>query len=84
MTISILYPGLVSRAYALETTKTFDIIEITDFHGALQDSSNNKVAAVLADRIKKVKQANPDRFIFLGAEIYIKAHQFQMYFWESQ
>lgn len=53
MTISILYPGLVSRAYALETTKTFDIIEITDFHGALQDSSNNKVAAVLADRIKK-------------------------------
>lgn len=66
MTISILYPGLVSRAYALETSKTFDIIEITDFHGALQDSSNNKVAAVLADRIKKIKQANPERFIFLG------------------
>ncbi|WP_051350628.1 5'-nucleotidase C-terminal domain-containing protein [Caloramator sp. ALD01] len=69
--LSMLQPGLITLAQAETTEKVYDIIEITDFHGTLQDSSNNKVAAVLGDRIKKVKQSNPDRFIFLsGGDLY--------------
>ncbi|MCX7951049.1 MAG: 5'-nucleotidase C-terminal domain-containing protein, partial [Clostridiales bacterium] len=71
LVFTILQPGLVTLANAETTEKVYDIIEITDFHGTLQDSSNNKVAAVLGDRIKKIKQSNPDRFIFLsGGDLY--------------
>ncbi|WDC84838.1 metallophosphoesterase [Caloramator sp. mosi_1] len=69
--LSMLQPGIASLAKAETTQKVYDIIEITDFHGTLLDSSNNKVAAVLADRIKKVKNSNQDRFIFLsGGDLY--------------
>lgn len=46
--------------------KTFNIIEITDFHGALNDASGNPVAGVLADRIDTVKRNNPSRTLILG------------------
>lgn len=52
--------------YAANDEKTFDIIEVTDFHGTLKDSSGNPVAGVLADRIENVKKANPDRTLILG------------------
>ncbi|MCX7694642.1 MAG: 5'-nucleotidase C-terminal domain-containing protein [Caloramator sp.] len=71
LVFSMLHPGLLTLVKAETTEKVYDIIEITDFHGALQDSSNNKVAGVLGDRIKKIKQSNPDRFIFLsGGDLY--------------
>lgn len=62
--------GIISPATAITTqaaeAKTFDIIEVTDFHGALVDSSSLPVAAVLAKNIKNVKNANPDRTLILG------------------
>ncbi|MBC2581319.1 5'-nucleotidase C-terminal domain-containing protein [Clostridium sp. DJ247] len=51
-------------------SKTFDLIEITDFHGALQDNSLNPVAAVLANRVKAIKAANPNTIIFGGGDLY--------------
>lgn len=47
---------------------TFDLIEITDFHGSLEDTSTpaNPVAGVLAKAVKAVKTANPDRTLILG------------------
>lgn len=52
--------------YAADNDKTFDIVEITDFHGTLNDSSGNPVAGVLADRVENVKKSNPDRTLILG------------------
>lgn len=48
--------------------KTFDLIEITDYHGALEDSSVPAlpVAGVLAKDIKDIKAANPDRTLVMG------------------
>lgn len=52
--------------YAADNGKTFDIIEVTDFHGTLKDSSGNPVAGVLADRIENVKKLNLDRTLIIG------------------
>ncbi|WP_160686450.1 5'-nucleotidase C-terminal domain-containing protein [Clostridium sp. C2-6-12] len=52
--------------YAADNEKIFDIIEITDFHGTLKDSSGNPVAGVLADRLGNVKKSNGDRTLILG------------------
>jgi len=47
--------------------KTFDIVEITDFHGQLLDSTNTKpVGAALAKVVKDVKAANPARTLIIG------------------
>ncbi|MBW9149412.1 5'-nucleotidase C-terminal domain-containing protein [Clostridium sp. CM028] len=49
------------------TNKTFDIVEITDFHGQLLDSTNTKpVGAALAKVVKDVKTANPGRTLIIG------------------
>lgn len=61
-----LFTTLPVIGYAAENDKTFDIIEITDFHGALNDASGNLVAGVLADRIEKIKNSNPDRTLIIG------------------
>ena len=48
-------------------TKTFDLVEITDFHGQLLDSTNTKpVGAALAYVVKGVKALNPDRTLIIG------------------
>jgi 2',3'-cyclic-nucleotide 2'-phosphodiesterase/3'-nucleotidase len=52
--------------YAADNEKTFDLIEVTDFHGTLKDSSGNPVAGVLADRIENMKKLNSDRTLILG------------------
>lgn len=52
--------------YASDNDKIFDIIEVTDFHGTLNDASENPVAGVLADRLEKIKNSNPDRTLILG------------------
>ncbi|MDF2882549.1 MAG: 2,3-cyclic-nucleotide 2-phosphodiesterase [Clostridiaceae bacterium] len=62
MTFSLLSPINVSA----DTSKVFDLIEITDFHGALLDSSNNPVAGVLAKDIKDIKASNPNRTLVIG------------------
>ncbi len=49
------------------TNKTFDIVEITDFHGQLLDSTNTKpIGAALAKVVKDVKTANPGRTLIIG------------------
>ncbi|MCI1479002.1 MAG: 5'-nucleotidase C-terminal domain-containing protein [Clostridium beijerinckii] len=64
--IITLFSSFSIRVYATENEKMFDVIEITDFHGTLNDSSGNQVAGVLADRIEKVKESNKDRTLILG------------------
>lgn len=67
MTVCILSPGITSAAKAASSPKVFDLIEITDFHGALEDSSSRPVAGVLAQNIKDIKKANPTRTLIFGA-----------------
>ncbi|SFD40150.1 bifunctional metallophosphatase/5'-nucleotidase [Clostridium uliginosum] len=65
LTITLL-TGFPVLAYAEEIGKSFDIVEVTDFHGALTDASGNPVAGVLADRINSIKESNKDRTLILG------------------
>ncbi|MDT8715243.1 5'-nucleotidase C-terminal domain-containing protein [Clostridium sp. 19966] len=60
------------KVKASTSDKTFDLIEITDFHGALEDTSNppNPVASVLGNRIKAIKANNPDTIVFGGGDLY--------------
>jgi 2',3'-cyclic-nucleotide 2'-phosphodiesterase/3'-nucleotidase/5'-nucleotidase len=46
--------------------KVFDIIEITDFHGMLEDTKGNPVAAVMARNIKEIVDSNPERTIIVS------------------
>lgn len=54
------------RQVKASADKTIDIIEITDFHGALFDAQNNPIAAVLAKRIKDIKKTNPRGTLIIG------------------
>ena len=48
-------------------TKTFDLIEITDFHGQLFDNNNTvELGAILAKQVKDVEAANPNDTIVVG------------------
>ncbi|MBU3159829.1 5'-nucleotidase C-terminal domain-containing protein [Clostridium frigoris] len=57
---------------ASTTNKTFDIVDITDFHGQLLDSTNKKpVGAALSKIVKDVKATNPDRTLLIcGGDLY--------------
>ncbi|MDP4090525.1 MAG: metallophosphoesterase [Bacillota bacterium] len=55
---------------AAEGDRIFDLVEITDFHGTLLDSSNNQVAAVLANRVKNVESQNPNTIVIGGGDLY--------------
>ena len=70
MTFGLVLPVNSIKARAAEGDKTFDIVEITDFHGTLLDTSNNQVGAVLADRVKKVESSNPDTIVIGGGDLY--------------
>ena len=47
----------VISVFACTSDKVFDIIEITGFHGTLEDSGGNPVAAVIAKNIKDVNNS---------------------------
>jgi 2',3'-cyclic-nucleotide 2'-phosphodiesterase/3'-nucleotidase len=68
LTLSTVFPNAFINVKADAAGKTFDIIEVTDFHGALEDSSNPPLpsGAVLAKNIKDIKASNPDRTLVLG------------------
>lgn len=70
MTFSVMSQGLTQTAKAAVGDKVFDLVEITDFHGTLLDSSNNQVGAVLADRIQKVQASNPNTIVIGGGDLY--------------
>ncbi len=55
-----------SGAFAAAGDKVFEIIEITDFHGTLEDSKGNPVAAVMAKNIKEIINGNPDRTLVVS------------------
>ncbi len=46
--------------------RVFDIIVITDFHGALEDAEGNPVAAVMAKNIKEIVNGNPGRTLIVS------------------
>jgi 2',3'-cyclic-nucleotide 2'-phosphodiesterase/3'-nucleotidase len=68
MVFSLLTPGTFIKVKASEAGKMFDLIEITDFHGALEDASTPPlpVGSVLAKNISDIKNTNPDRTLILG------------------
>lgn len=69
MTLSVASTGLTQVVSAATSgDKVFDLVEVTDFHGTLLDSSTppHQVGAVLADRIGKVEAGNPNRTLVLG------------------
>ncbi|WP_411680942.1 5'-nucleotidase C-terminal domain-containing protein [Clostridium thailandense] len=68
MVFSLLTPGAFTKVKAEAAAKSFDLIEVTDFHGTLEDSSSPAlpVGAVLAKNIKDIKSANPDRTLVIG------------------
>lgn len=70
MLITLASPAETVKVFAESSAKTFHILEITDFHGTLLDSSGNQVGAVLSNRIKAVKAANPDTIILSGGDLY--------------
>ncbi|MBU3197751.1 5'-nucleotidase C-terminal domain-containing protein [Clostridium estertheticum] len=64
---SVATTGAKSTVVIATTNKTFDIVDITDFHGQLLDSTNKKpVGAALSKIVKDVKATNPDRTLIIG------------------
>lgn len=68
MVVSLLTPTAFINVKASESGKLFDLIEITDFHGALEDASTPPLpaGAVLAKNINNIKNTNPNRTLVLG------------------
>ena len=67
--IAFIYAFLVPCDFtmAADGDKVFDIIEITDFHGMLEDTAGNPVAAVMARNIKDIVDSNPERTLIVSA-----------------
>jgi len=55
-----------TAAFAAPGDKVFDIIEIADFHGMLEDTKGNPVAAVMAKNIKDIAGGNPGRTLIVS------------------
>lgn len=52
--------------FAASGDKVFDIIEITDFHGTLEDAKGSPVAAVMAKNIKDIVSGNSGRTLIVS------------------
>ncbi|MHB1653348.1 MAG: 5'-nucleotidase C-terminal domain-containing protein [Desulfitobacteriaceae bacterium] len=60
------------------TAKTIDFVEVTDFHGYLQNDGKlsdgtaikQQIAGVLAQQIKGIKAANPDTVVLSGGDMF--------------
>ncbi|MDP4182138.1 MAG: 5'-nucleotidase C-terminal domain-containing protein [Bacillota bacterium] len=51
----------------VQTSKNFDLVEITDFHGQLLDSTGKLyVGAALSKAVKDIRSNNPDKTLVLG------------------
>lgn len=72
--LSSISPG----TFAISASKTFHFIEITDFHGYLQNSAKltdgtaitQQRAAVVAKQLKEIKAANPNTIILSGGDMF--------------
>jgi 2',3'-cyclic-nucleotide 2'-phosphodiesterase/3'-nucleotidase len=73
MVFSMFFSAIPQIAFAA-TSKTFDFIVVTDFHGYLQNDGKlsdgttykQQIAGVLAKQIKDIKAQNPDRTVILS------------------
>lgn len=68
MVLSLVSPTFAMTANAATGDKVFNIIEVTDFHGALvsSDAIPLPIGSVLAKNLKDAKATNPDRTIIIG------------------
>lgn len=74
---SMFFTYIPQISYAA-VSKTFDFVEVTDFHGNLQASGKlsdgtaitQERGAVLAKQIKDIKAANPDTVILSGGDMF--------------
>lgn len=55
-----------SATFAAPGDKVFNVIEFTDFHGMLEDTDGNPVAAVMAKNIKDIVNSNPERTLIVS------------------
>lgn len=67
MTVYITMSGVSTFAKAdTITDKNFDLVEITDFHGALESSAGLPVAGVLGQHVKDILTSNPKGTLVIG------------------
>ncbi|SNX53306.1 5'-nucleotidase C-terminal domain-containing protein [Thermoanaerobacterium sp. RBIITD] len=77
MVFSMFISSIPQTAFAA-TSKTFDFVEVTDFHGNLQASGKlsdgtaitQERGSVLAKQIKDIKAANPDTVVLSGGDMF--------------
>lgn len=62
--------GAVPQSAVAATAKTFDFVEITDYHGYLQTDSKQPIAGVLAKQIKGIKANNPDTVVLSAGDMF--------------
>ncbi|MDI3529927.1 5'-nucleotidase C-terminal domain-containing protein [Thermoanaerobacterium sp. CMT5567-10] len=68
----------IPQAVFAATPKTFDFVEVTDFHGYLQSAEKlsdgtaitQQIGGVLAKQIKDMKAANPNTVILSGGDMF--------------
>lgn len=68
----------IPQAVFAATPKTFDFVEVTDFHGYLQSDGKlsdgtaikQQIGGVLAKQIKDIKAANPNTVILSGGDMF--------------
>lgn len=78
MVFSMFISSIPQMAFAEAASKTFDFVEVTDFHGNLVADSNLKDGtpikeqrgAVLAKQIKDIKAKNPDTVVLSGGDMF--------------
>jgi 2',3'-cyclic-nucleotide 2'-phosphodiesterase/3'-nucleotidase len=78
LVLSLVVSTIPKTALAQTASKTFDLIEVTDFHGYLQNPSKlsdgsdilQQRAAVMAKQIKDIKLANPNTIILSGGDMF--------------
>lgn len=77
MVFSMFFAYMPQTVFAA-TPKTFDFVEVTDFHGYLQSDGKlsdgtaikQQIAGVLAKQIKDIKAANKDTVILSGGDMF--------------
>ncbi|MDI3477858.1 MAG: 2,3-cyclic-nucleotide 2-phosphodiesterase / 3-nucleotidase / 5-nucleotidase [Thermoanaerobacterium sp.] len=68
----------IPQAVFAATPKTFDFVEVTDFHGYLQSAGKlsdgmaikQQIGGILAKQIKDIKAANPNTVILSGGDMF--------------
>lgn len=77
MIFSMFFTYIPQTVFAA-TPKTFDFVEVTDFHGYLQSDGKlsdgtaikQQIGGVLAKQIKDIKAANPNTVILSGGDMF--------------